>query len=278
MTAQQSSVAPAGFTNSLLITTTSADASLGATQFSLLAQRIEGFNIADLGWGTANAQPVTLSFWVRSSLTGTFGGSFGNGSFNRYYAFSYTINSANTWEQKSITVAGDTTGTWATNNGIGIQVNFGLGVGSTYSGAAGSWGSSALFSTTGATSVIGTLSATWQVTGVQLEKGSTATSFDYRPYGTELALCQRYYYRILAESTASTFTSGMIYLPNYTSSNQKSYSIDIVQEANQTTAYMQMHAMLWSGTSAINRLTFSNYNSNTFATNSTAYLYGVKNA
>jgi hypothetical protein len=193
MTAQQSSVAPAGFTNSLLITTTSADASLGATQFSLLAQRIEGFNIADLEWGTANAQPVTLSFWVRSSLTGTFGGSFGNGSFNRYYAFSYTINSANTWEQKSITVAGDTTGTWATNNGIGIQVNFGLGVGSTYSGTAGSWGSSALFSTTGATSVIGTLNATWHVTGVQLEKGSTATSFDYRPYGTEESLCKRYY-------------------------------------------------------------------------------------
>ena len=268
---------PSGFTNYLGITSLSAY-SVSSSDYFAQYQPIEGFNCADLGWGTANASPVTLSFWVRSSLTGTFGGSFGNGSFNRYYAFSYTINSANTWEQKSITVAGDTTGTWATNNGIGIQVNFGLGVGSTYSGAAGSWGSSALFSTTGATSVIGTLSATWQVTGVQLEKGSTATSFDYRPYGTELALCQRYYYRILAESTASTFTSGMIYLPNYTSSNQKSYSIDIVQEANQTTAYMQMHAMLWSGTSAINRLTFSNYNSNTFATNSTAYLYGVKNA
>jgi hypothetical protein len=193
MTAQQSSVAPTGFTNSLLITTTSADASLGATQFSLLAHKIEGFNIADLGWGTANAQPVTLSFWVRSSLTGTFGGSFGNGSFNRYYPFSYTINSANTWEQKSITIAGETNGTWLTNNGLGVQVNFGLGVGSTYSGTAGSWSSSVLFSATGATSVVGTSGATFYITGVQLEKGSTATSFDYRPYGTELALCQRYY-------------------------------------------------------------------------------------
>lgn len=196
MTAQQSSVAPAGFTNSLLFTTTTADASLGATQFACVLQRIEGFNIADLGWGTANAQPVTISFWTRSSLTGAFGGSIRNAASDRSYVFSYTISAANTWEYKTITVPGDTSGTWLTTNSTGMQVTFSLGVGSTYSGTAGSWSSSfSLISATGATSVIGTLGATWQITGVQLEKGSAATSFDYLDYGRQLQLCQRYYWK-----------------------------------------------------------------------------------
>jgi hypothetical protein len=138
-------------------------------------------------------RPVTLSFWVRSSLTGTFGGSFRNSASNRSYPISYTISSANTWEQKSVTVAGDTSGTWLTTNGIGILLFLSLGSGSTYSGTSGSWSGSTYTSATGATSVVGTNGATFYITGVQLEKGSTATSFDYRPYGTELALCQRYY-------------------------------------------------------------------------------------
>jgi hypothetical protein len=193
MTAQQSSTAPTGFTNSLLCTTTVADASLGATQRVVIAQSIEGFNVADLGWGTASAQTVTLSFWVRSSLTGTFGGVVKNSATNRSYPFNYTINAANTFEQKSVTIAGDTTGTWLTNNGTGIQLNFGLGVGSTYSGTAGAWAAADYNSATGATSVVGTSGATFYITGVQLEKGSTATSFDYRSYGTEFQLAQRYY-------------------------------------------------------------------------------------
>jgi hypothetical protein len=190
---QQVTDAPTGFVNSLKFTTTTADSSLSASQRVFLAQRIEGFNTADLAWGTASAAPVTLSFLVKSSLTGTFGGALQNGAFNRAYPFTYTISAANTWEQKTVTIAGDTTGTWATNNTSGIQVAFGLGVGTDNSGTAGSWAASNLQSATGAVSVIGTLNATWQATGVQLEKGSTATSFDYRPYGTELALCQRYY-------------------------------------------------------------------------------------
>jgi hypothetical protein len=133
-----------------------------------------------------------LSFWVRSSLTGTFGGAFYNAAGNRSYPFSYTITVANTWEQKSITVAGDTSGTWATNNTTGIFVNFSLGAGSTYSGTVNTWAGALYTQPTGATSVVGTNGATFYITGVQLEKGSTATSFDYRPYGTELALCQRY--------------------------------------------------------------------------------------
>jgi hypothetical protein len=183
---------PVGFTNYLGATSLSAYSVTSTDEFGL-RQRIEGLNIADLGWGTASAATVTLSFWVRSSLTGTFGGALRNGAGNRSYPFSYTIAAANTWEQKSITIAGDTSGTWLTTNGIGIEAFFSLGAGSTVSGTAGAWAASGLISVTGATSVVGTNGATFYITGVQLEKGSTATSFDYRPYGTEEALCQRYY-------------------------------------------------------------------------------------
>ena len=206
--AQQDTVAPAGFVNSLKFTTTTADTNLSASQVVFMQQRIEGNNLSDLGWGTASAQTVTLSFWVHSSLTGTFGGSIQNSAENRSYPFTYAISSANTWEQKSITISGDTSGTWLTTNGIGIRLNFSMGAGSSLSGTAGAWAGADLISATGAVSVIGTLSATWQVTGVQLEKGSTATSFDYRPYSTELQLAQRYYFKILPASANQTFGPG----------------------------------------------------------------------
>ncbi len=199
-TAQQNAgsvTPPVGFTNYLGITSSSAY-SITSTDLFLIQHKVEGFNIADFGWGTANAQTVTLSFWVRSSLTGTFGGALGGG---QNYPFTYTINSANTWEYKTITIAGSTSGTWNTSSSTGVDVRFSLGVGSTYSQTAGSWTASSTYSATGATSVVGTSGATFYITGVQLEKGSTATSFDYRPYGTELALCQRYYY---TEELAST--------------------------------------------------------------------------
>jgi hypothetical protein len=198
---QQSSIVPSGFTNSSLITSLSAY-TVGTSENFRFEQFVEGFNASDLGWGTASAQTVTLSFWVRSSLIGTFGGAFLNSVENRSYPFSYTISAANTWEQKSIPVVGDTSGTWLTNNGIGIRVSFSLGAGATVSGTAGSWSGNFYTSATGATSVVGTAGATFYITGVQLEKGSTATSFDYRPYGTELALCQRYYEKSFDIGTA----------------------------------------------------------------------------
>jgi hypothetical protein len=164
----------------------------------VIGQAIEGFNTADLDFGKATAKTVTLSFWVRSSLTGTFGGSLTNNASNRSYPFSYTINAANTWEQKSITIAGDTTGTWVgATNGVGLYVYFNLGSGSTYSGTAGAWAGSLLTAPTGATSVVGTNGATFYITGVQLEVGSTATPFERRLYNQELANCQRYYYRLV---------------------------------------------------------------------------------
>jgi len=191
-TAQQSSSAPAGFTNSFVITN-GTGISVGSTGQGYAIQFIEGFNSADLGWGTASAQAVTLSFWVRSSITGTHSGAFWNNGFNRSYPFTYTISSANTWEQKSITIPGDTSGTWiGATNGRGICLSFNNGSGSTYLGTAGSWASAGYYGATGSVALNSVTSSTWYVTGVQLEKGSTATSFDYRPYGTELNLCQRY--------------------------------------------------------------------------------------
>lgn len=192
-TVTQSSTAPTGFTYSSLITVTTADASIAASDNYRFAQVIEGYNIADLGFGTANASTVTLSFWVRSSITGTFGGSLYSVNGTRSYVFNYTISAANTWEQKTVTIAGDTTGTWNTTNSQGITVYFDLGSGSNYENATGSWVAAEKFRTSGNATLISTLSNTWYITGVQLEKGSTATSFDYRPYGTELQLCQRYY-------------------------------------------------------------------------------------
>jgi hypothetical protein len=198
---------PAGFTNYLGVTSSSAYSVLSSDYF-MVNQRIEGFNVADLDWGTANAATVTLSFWVRSSLTGTFGGVITNSAQNRSYPFTYTISAANTWELERITIAGDTSGTWLTNNGVGLFVNFGFGVGSTYSGTAGAWSGSNLYSATGAASVVGTNGATFYITGVQLEAGSVATPFERRSYGQELALCQRYYEKSYTiETTPGTVTA-----------------------------------------------------------------------
>ena len=199
-TTQQSSTAPTGFINSILVTSSSAYSVLAGDYFTV-RQAIEGLNVADFAWGTANAVTVTLSFWVRSSLTGTFGGAISNNAGDRSYPFTYTINSANTFEQKTVTIAGDTSGTWLTTNSRGMMISFGFGVGTTFSGTAGAWAATNYISATGATSVVGTSGATFYITGVQLEKGSTATTFDYRPYGTELALCQRYYIKYSGNGT-----------------------------------------------------------------------------
>jgi hypothetical protein len=192
-TAQQSATAPVGFTNSLVITA-GTGASASTTGYAVLRQAIEGYNISDLNFGSANAKTITISFWVRSSLTGTFGLSIRNEAGNRAYGATYTISSANTFEYKTVTIPGDTSGTWATTNGFGIHLFFDLGAGSNYDIPAGSWQSgSNMFGVEGTVKLTETTGATFYITGVQLEVGSVATPFERRPYGMELALCQRYF-------------------------------------------------------------------------------------
>jgi len=183
---------PIGFTKYIGATSLSAYSVLSTDTF-LISQAIEGLNVADLGWGTSNAQTITIQFWVRSSLTGTFGGALQNGSSNRSYPFTFAINNANTWEYKTLTVSGDTAGTWATDNTAGIWLRFNLGTGSSLSGTAGAWAGANYRSATGAVSVVGTAGATFYITGVQLEVGTVATPYEMQIYSDQLAQCQRYY-------------------------------------------------------------------------------------
>lgn len=247
---------PAGFKNYLGVTSLSSY-SIGSGDIFGIIQSIEGYNIADLGWGTANAKTVTLSFQVYSSLTGTFGGVIQNDAQTYSYPFSYSIPVANTWTSISITIAGQTSGVWGSTNTTGLLMNFGLGVGSTYSATANTWASGNYFSATGATSVVGTNGATFYITGVQLEVGSSATGYEYRQYGQELALCQRYYYvtsscpALIANSTltqaivkfavemrtspSASYTSGL-YAYNPIASNQAITSISAIPAQQNSTS------------------------------------------
>lgn len=189
-TLQQVTDAPAGFAYSLKATVTTVDASIAAAQIYKIEHRVEGFNVVDLGAGTSAAKPVVVSFWVKSSIAGVHSCTLGN-NIDLSYACAYTINVANTWEYKTFTCQLPTTGTWSKSTGVGMMVTFPLGVGSTNKGAANTW-ANYIVQATGTVELISTLNATFQVTGVQLELGSVATPFEQRPYGLELALCQRY--------------------------------------------------------------------------------------
>ena len=216
---QQVADAPPGFTYSLKATSLSAY-TIGAGELAGFRQYIEGYNIADLGQGTANAKSFTLSFWVKSSLTGTFGGIVGNDS-DRTWAFTYTITAANTWEQKTVTITGQTGGTWNATTLVGLSVILSLACGSSYLATPAQWNSSNSYGATGQGSVLATNGATWQFTGVQLEIGNTSTNFEFRSIGHELNLCLRYcvlYVLGNGESmgTASSWTSSSFWIQGRT--------------------------------------------------------------
>jgi hypothetical protein len=250
-TLQQSSTVPAGFAKSVVATVTTADASIGASQNYLFRQRIEGYNIADLNWGSADARPVTLSFWVRSSLTGTFGGTLHNSAGDRFYPYSYTISTANTWEQKTITLAGDTTGTWLTTDGIGLNVIWSLGTGSTLLAPSSAWTATTYTGFTGQTNLIGTLNATFYITGVQLEEGLQATPFEYRHYTTELALCQRYYYDTVNSSGSGFGTTGFVAAAGFPVTMRTSPTTTMFYSGTQNRIYTIINAALVTMTPTI---------------------------
>ena len=275
LTCQQNAASvtpPAGFANYLGITSATSYSVLTSDTFTL-KQNIEGFNTADLGFGAAGASTVALSFWVRSSLTGTFGASLVNSAFNRSYPFSYTISSANTWEYKTVTVAGDTSGTWVgATNGIGLRVYFNLGAGSTYVGTANTWNAGGYVSPSGATSVVGTSGATFYITGVQLEKGSTATSFDYRSYGTELQLCQRYLCAF--GSIGSTGTNGDVFIGSQRNTSQAWFAVQypVPMRSTPSLTSVSTSGAQWSTASNDNAVT--SWNVSNTPTPRTAFMYG----
>lgn len=248
---QETSVVPTDFTHALKILTTTADSSIAAGQRLIVFTRCEGNNVSHLNWGTSAAETVTLSFYVRSSITGTHGGAIGNGSDNRNYPFTYTISSADTWERKTITISGDQTGTWATGTGRSLQIVWGLGVGSTFSGSAGAWASGDINSATGATTgVLGTLNATWYLTGVQLEVGTVATPFEHRSVGQELALCQRYYLEgrfphLISVGSGETDNSTL--LPN-TMRAAPTVTLSTIVNASMTVTTPTVNSFGWNGT------------------------------
>jgi hypothetical protein len=195
------------------ITTTTADASIGSAQIYGIAQSVEGNNISNLMFGTAGAKTITLSFWVRSSLTGLFTGSLYNGSNNRSCPFTFTIFAADTWQKIIVVVPGDVTGTWASDNSKGITLLISAGLGSSYKGTPGAWAAGAYYGSTGAVDLISTLNATLYLADVQLEAGSGASDFERLPVDAVLRRCQRYF-TILTTSIQGYLQAGTFSMSN----------------------------------------------------------------
>lgn len=222
LSAQQSTDVPTGqgFASSLKVTSTTADATIGATQFAVITQHIEGFNSAQLAWGTAGAKQVVVSFWVKASVAGTYSLTVYNDGASRICPTAYTINASNTWEKKTVVIYGDTSGTWRTDNGRGVVFNFYTALGSNYLGTSGAWNGSSIYGVTGQANAWASTNNIFAITGVQLEQNYQPTPFEQRPYGIELSLCQRYYYRY---SNPSGNGGGMGYLSGFSSTRAFGY-------------------------------------------------------
>ena len=209
LTGERVTDAPNDFKYSMKFTTNATTDTLTASEAVTPRQNIEGFNVADFNFGNANAKEFTVSFWVKGSVTGTYGFCVMNAGFNRHYVTTYNINSANTWEKKTITLTADTSGTWDATTGVGVRIMFPIDTGPDMeTTTTETWGTGDYRRTSSCVKLLQTSSATWQITGLQVELGSTATPFENRMYGTELALCQRYYQPVNAiAGTASNTTA-----------------------------------------------------------------------
>ena len=202
--------ASSGFPYCLLLTSQAAYAPAASDGFAVY-QAIEADMVSDLAWGTANAQPVTLSFWVFSSLAGLFSGCVRNFAATRSYPFSFNL-SASSWTKVAITIPGDTVGTWVmSGNAASVTVLFDLGSGSTLRGPAGAWAGTTYNGVTGAVSVVGTLNGQFAVTGVKLEIGSVTTPFNRQSLAKSMADCQRYYQNTTMACRSNAPAAGAIY-------------------------------------------------------------------
>ncbi len=217
----QSSTSPDGFGNSIKLDVTTAETSSADGEYLKIDTTIEAQNVQQLKYGTSSAEQITMSFWVRSSLTGTFAGSVINSARNKSRVFEYTINTANTWEHKTVSFVGDTTGTWLTTSGKGVSLRFSFGAAGTWLQDAGSWSTGNVTASSGSVNLVATNNATLYLTGVQLEVGDTATPFEHRSYGDELAKCQRYYQSFVnpmlvgdvPDNSNRIYNVGMIFQP-----------------------------------------------------------------
>jgi hypothetical protein len=240
---QSTSVVPSGFTYSTGVTVTTADSSVGAADYVFVEQRIEGYNVADFGFGAAGASTITISFKVRSSVTGTYCIALLNSAGDRSYVAEYTILSANTWETKTITVAGDTSGTWLTTNGIGLRIRFALMAGSSFQQSAASWGTANAVGSSNQVNWMATLNNTFYITGVQLEVGSVATPFERRLYGQELALCQRYYQKWGGDTGYERIGLGQAY-----STTQANINVSMLTPMRTTPSFSTVGNLALTGT------------------------------
>ena len=190
----QDTSAPEGFEKSLKLEVNTADSSIAAGDTYRVTQAVEGQNTAQVDLGASTAKAMALSFYVKSSVTGTYGVGLANNAETENFVAEYTINSADTWEKKTINIPVRTSGTWLTTIGVGIGVRFDLGSGTNFNGTAGQWQttSSKVFRTSSCVNLIATGSATWFITGVQLEVGQNPTSFEHEPFERTIAKCQRY--------------------------------------------------------------------------------------
>jgi len=239
-TITQQADAPSGFANCYKIETTTADSDMSTANYVQISYPFEGQDLQQLNKGTSDAKEFTLSFWVKSNVTGTYAVLLWDSPNSRQNTASYTVNASGVWEYKTITFAGDTTGTIDNDSTVGLEIKFVLGVGTDYTG--GSEGPSAhsgntqSYAANHAVNVAGIVGNTWQITGVQLEVGTVATPFEHRSYGEELALCQRYYEKRVVRAASSSWGLG--------SSETLNRTFNVTKRAAPTISYTGS----WGGT------------------------------